>query len=477
MRRERPGASIWDRDHLGVTLGAIALVFLAAVEALAVTTVMPVVSAELHGEELFALSLSGPLATGVIGMVVSGAWSDRGGPRAPLYFAILLFMLGLLVAGAAPDIYTFVVGRLVQGLGGGGQIVALYVVVARLYPPELHSRMFASFSAAWVVPAMVGPFLAGAVAEFLHWRWTFFGVAGLTVLAFLRMAPRLRGAPLGPVPDATEGEGAGAGADPTLPTAGAAERAGGSITVRLVLATIVAVAAIGAGFAAELRPSTGWLVAAACVVVAGFAIRPLLPRGTLLIRRGLPSVILMRGVIAGAFFGSETYVPKLMMERFDFTPTFAGLALTVAGLTWTVASFTQGRYGERLGSTRIAMIGIGLMIAGVGGVLVSALLGVAPWLVVVGWGVGGAGMGLLYPWLSVLTLAYSTPQNSGFNLSALSISDSAGAALMIAIVGMAFLTFPIAGSGFPIVYLLAIVLLLFGVVPGSRLGRGRVVES
>ena len=74
-----------------------------------------------------------------------------------------------------------VVGRLVQGLGTGGQTVALYVVVARVYPPAMHGRVFAAFSAAWVVPSLIGPFLAGAVTEYLHWRWVFLGVALLTV--------------------------------------------------------------------------------------------------------------------------------------------------------------------------------------------------------------------------------------------------------------------------------------------------------
>ena len=95
----------------------------------------------------------------------------------PLYAAVALFVLGLVIAGLAATMPMLVVGRLVQGLGAGGQTVALYVVVARVYPPEMHGRVFAAFSAAWVVPSLVGPFLAGAVTEYLHWRWVFLGVA------------------------------------------------------------------------------------------------------------------------------------------------------------------------------------------------------------------------------------------------------------------------------------------------------------
>jgi len=188
--------TIWSARHAWVTAGSVALIFLAALQSLAVTTVMPVVSADLGGAALYAVAFSGTLATSVIGMVVVGAWSDRTGPVAPLTAAVALFVVGLVIAGLAPTMPVLVAGRLVQGLGTGGQVVALYVVTARVYPPSLHGRVFAAFSAAWVVPSLIGPFLAGAVAEFLHWRWVFLGVAVLTAAAFAMVALRLRGIPL-----------------------------------------------------------------------------------------------------------------------------------------------------------------------------------------------------------------------------------------------------------------------------------------
>lgn len=460
-------ATIWDRTRLGITIGSVVLIFLAAIEALAVTTVMPIVSDDLNGEALFAVAFSGTLATGVIGMVAAGAWSDRTGPRVPLYTSVVLFTIGLVVSGFAPDMYTFIAGRLIQGLGAGGQTVALYVVVARVYPPELHGRIFAAFAAAWVVPSMIGPFLAGAVAEFLHWRWAFLGVAVLTVLAFVLVVVRLRKVSL----DAAE-----YAADPASGDADPAGRApvpsGARIGVRLLLAVIVAVSAVAVGFAAEAPPAVGWPAALAAVVILGFAIVRLLPPGTLRARRGLPSVILMRGLAAGSFFAAEAYVPKLLMNRFDFSPTIAGLALTVAALAWSAASAVQGRHGDRLGSTRIVSISLPLLLAAVLGMLVVSATGQMPWLAVIVWGFAGAGMGLLYPRLTVLTLAYSTPANEGFNSSALSISDSTGSAVTIAIAGLVYLAFPLAGSGFPGVYLFTGALLVISLIPGLRLGDG-----
>ncbi|GAB3599055.1 MFS transporter [Microbacterium tumbae] len=442
-------ASIWDRQRRWVTAGAVALIFLAAIESLAVTTVMPVVSAALDGEALYAVAFAGTLATSVIGMVASGAWSDARGPRGALYAAVTLFLAGLVISGLALTMHQFLIGRLVQGLGAGGQTVALYVVVARLYPPQLHGRVFAAFAAAWVVPSMIGPFLAGATADYLDWRWAFLGVAVLTAAAFLTVAARLRGVDLG-------------AGEPL-------ER--GTVVVRLLLATVVAAAAVAVGFSADAPPGIGWPVATASVLVIGFAILRLVPRGTLRARRGLPSVVLMRGIVAGAFFAAEAYIPYLLMERFGFTATFAGIALMFAAFAWAGASALQGRFGERWGNRRIVLASLTLLILALLAVLTTAALGISPLLVVAGWALAGGGMGLLYPRLTVLTLAYSDGGNQGFNSSALSISDAAGSAVAIASAGLGVATLGGGVGAFGAVFAFCVVLVLVGAIPGFRLGH------
>lgn len=440
-------ASIWSPQYVWVTIGAVALIFLAAMQALAVTTVMPIVSADLDGDAPYAVAFAGTLATSVIGMVAVGAWSDRSGPKAPLYASVALFVVGLVIAGLAPTMEALVAGRLIQGLGSGGQTVALYVVVARVYPPAIHGRVFAAFSAAWVVPSLVGPFLAGAVTEFLHWRWVFIGVAVLTVAAFAMVALRLHGLPLH-----TE------------------EPSGGNVAARLGCAVAVAAGALALSLAGGLGEWAGVAVAASVVVIA-VAARPLLPPRTLRSERGLPSVILMRGLIAGALFGAEIYVPYLLIADYDFSPTWAGLGLTAAALLWATAADIQGRFGDRIGNARIALAGTALLLTSVVACAVTAWGQLHPAVLIVGWALAGAGMGLMYPRLTVLTLAYSTPQNQGFNSSALSISDSIGASMSIAVMGLVFTALSGTDAGFTAVFLIAAVLALLALVPGLRLGH------
>lgn len=454
-------AGIFHREYLLVTLGACALVFLAAFESLAVTTIMPLVSRELDGAAFYALAFAGPLATGVIGMVAAGNWSDRRGPVGPLYASVAMFVLGLLVAGTASTMPALVAGRLVQGLGGGAMTVALYVVIARVYPPALHPKIFAAFSAAWVIPSLVGPFAAGIVAQVLSWHWVFLGVVGLVVPALLMIVPALRG--LRGTPDGGTREGAAPGDMSTRKSTGYG---------RLAWAALAALAVLGLNLSARL-PVAGAVVAVAAVVVALTAVRPLVPRGTLTARRGLPSVILTRGLASAAFFGAEVYLPYLLVERYSFSPTFAGLALTGGAVSWAAGSAVQGRLGARLDHRRAVRIGAAMVLGAVVLVLVTTLLSWPAAVAIAAWVVAGGGMGLMYARLSVMTLALSTRDNEGFNSSAMSISDSLGGALSLATTGIIFAAFPTAAASFGGVFALTALIGVAAVVVAPRVAGRR----
>ena len=456
-QEEPPG--IYSARYLWVTIGTCALVFLAAFESLAVTTIMPLVSADLDGASLYALAFAGPLASGVVGMVVAGNWSDRNGPVAPLITSVAVFIAGLIIAGTAVDMWMLVVGRLVQGLGSGAMNVALYVVVARIYPPALHAKIFAGFAAAWVIPSLIGPFAAGVVAELTSWHWVFLGVVGLILVAMLMVVPALKMLT----------------GDPDFGVEGRPRWAAGPIAWALLAATAV----LGLNLSAQLDGAFVGIVAVLAIGIALLAVKPLVPTGTLRAARGLPTVILVRGLIAAAFFGAEVYIPYLLTEQYDFSPAFAGLALTGAALTWASASWLQGRLGDALTHVRAMWIGSLLVLASILIAVLTSAAGLSPVVIIAGWLLGGAGMGLMYPRLSVLTLAYSTERDQGFNSSALSISDSLGGALALASTGIVFTA--LAGMGgawsFTGCFALAAAIGCAAVAVGSRVGTGRRVTG
>jgi MFS family permease len=433
------GAALWT-----TSLGSCALVFLSAFESLAVTTIMPVISAEFHGAGLYAMAFAGPMATGIVGMVVAGTWSDRSGPAPSLYAAVALFAGGLLVCGLAGSMEVLVAGRLVQGFGGGAITVALYVLVARAYPPPEHPAIFAAFAAAWVVPSMVGPLVAGFIADTVGWRWVFLGVVVLVAAATLMIRPALQNLPPQPRDGVRDW---------------ALRRLGWS-----VFAAVAVLALNRAGIVEGIGP---WLAIAAAGV-ALLAVRPLLPQGTLLARRGLPSVILARAAASASFMGCEVYLPYLLTSAYGYPPTLAGLALTGSALAWAGGSAIQGRLGDRLPHARAVLLGGLLLLLGTAAIAVAELADLPGTVAIAGLAGAGGGMGLVYPRLSVLTLSLSEPASQGFNSSALVIADSFGAAFSLAITGVVFAAFGAAGFG--AVFVFVFVLALGMLWPGLRVG-------
>lgn len=412
---------LW-RERRTTSLAMFALVVLVAFESFAVTTVMPEVAGVLDGRALYAFAFAGPLATGVVGMVLAGAWADRRGPAAPFTAGTVVFVLGLVVAGLATTMPVLVAGRLAQGLGGGVVNVTLLVAVARAYPAVLHPRVFAWFSTAWVLPSIVGPAVAGFLAELAGWRWVFLGVALLVVPATVPLLGAVRG--LGPV---GHGDTPGTAGGPTV-----RDDAGR----RMLWAVLVAAAVLALNVAAQLPRPWSAPVAVVAAVAALTAARPLLPRGTLRARTGLPSVITTRVLVSGAFFGAQVYVPYLLVDRDGWSTSASGLGLSTAALAWSAASMVQGRLGHRLPSRTAVRTGTALVAVAVVGTTVVTVLGLPAWAVVAVWTAAGAGMGMASSRLNVLVLGWSTPRDQGRNSAAHTIGDSVGASLALALTGV-----------------------------------------
>jgi MFS family permease len=411
------GEGVLGRSYRALSIGIVSVVLLIAFEATAVGTAMPVAARELDGVALYAFAFSGYFTTSLFGMVLAGQWADRRGPLGALTAGIAGFGAGLLLSGTAGAMWLFILGRAVQGFGGGLVIVALYVVVGRAYPERLRPAIMAAFAAGWVVPSIVGPLAAGAVTEHLGWRWVFVGIPVLVVFPLVLALPQIRRRAAGPV------DGGGPGAIDRR-------------RIRLALGI-----SLGAGLlqyaAQDLRPLSllPGLVGIALLVPA---VLGLLPRGTYRAARGLPSVVLLRGVAAGSFVAAESFVPLMLVTQRGLSPTLAGFSLAAGGGTWALGSWVQSRarvepYRDRL--MTVGMVLVAAAIAGAPSVLVHS---VPVWAVAVAWGFGCFGMGLVISSTSVLLLHLSAPEEAGTNSAALQISDGLSNAVLLAAGGAAF---------------------------------------
>ncbi|MER0446043.1 MFS transporter [Streptomyces sp. Edi4] len=412
---------ILGRERRALSFGIVTVVLLIAFEATAVGTAMPVAARRLGGVSLYAFAFSAYFTTSLFGMVVAGQWADRRGPLGALGVGISGFAAGLVLSGTAMNMWTFIAGRAVQGLGGGLVIVAVYVVVGRAYPARLQPTIMAAFAAGWVVPSVVGPLVAGTVTEQLGWRWVFLGIPVLVVFPLALALPATRRIASGP-------------ADPAAPVEPFDRR---RIKLALGIST-------GAGLLQYAGQDLRWLsvlpflAGAALLGPAVVGPRALLPHGTWRSARGLPSVVLLRGVAAGSFIVAESFVPLMLVTERGLTPTMAGLSLAVGGVTWALGSYVQARprveaHRERFMVAGMVLVALAILAAP------SVLLPAVPvWVVAVAWGVGCFGMGVVITSTSVLLLKLSAPREAGANSAALQISDGLCNVLLLAGGGAGF---------------------------------------
>jgi MFS family permease len=393
-------------DLRGTTSGLVLVITLIAFEAMAVATALPTAVRELHGLAWYGWSFTAFLVGTVVGMVTSGEVSDRGGARRPLLAGIGLFGVGMVLAGAAPAMAVFVLGRAVQGFGSGLVIVAVYVVIGGLYAEEFRPRIFAYLSAAWVLPALVGPVLSGLIAQHLSWRLVFLGLAPFVAAGVGLLLPVLR----------------------RTPPAQGGDRPGGAPRWPFALATAAGIALVQ--YAGQ---HLTWLTvpgAATGVVLLAVGLRRLLPPGTGAVRRGVPAAVAFRGMLAGSFFAVESLVPLTLTVVHGLSPAQAGAPLTVGALGWSSASWWQGRHPDL---PRHRLLRAGFVFVGVAAVGMAAvsLPGAPPWLAFPVWAVAGLGAGLTMPSTSILLLSLTPAADRGVNSAALQISDAVGSAVCI----------------------------------------------
>ncbi len=382
-----------------------------ATEAMAISTVMPLVESDLGDIWLYGWAFSAFFLGDLIGIVVGGRAADRVHPVGPLLVGLVVFTVGLVVGGLAPSMAVLVAGRFLQGVGAGVVPAVAYVCVARGFDVADRPRVFAIMSTAWVVPSLVAPLLASAVATTVGWRWVFLGLVPVTIAAGVLAAVSLRG---------LESSSPG-GHEPTP------------------LARVVMLVVGAAMLLSGLGGDSVWT--AVPLVVGGLvlgvpALRALVPTGTFRAAVGLPAAVLIRGVLTCSFFAANAYLSLAVTSVRGASTLFAGVVLASASFTWTAGAWAQARLMASWGPARLVRLAGIVLVAGLV-LMIPSLLDVVPlWLWVIASCVAGLGIGLGYAPLSSVALAEAEAGREGVASSSLQLTDVLGMALGTGIGGV-----------------------------------------
>ncbi len=383
-----------------------------AFDDLALSTMLPSVAADLGGDGLYGASFLAFLLSNLASLVAAGYWIDRVGVARPFVLAIVLFCAGLLLGMFAPSMVVFVFGRALQGLGGGAIQAVVSAVIVIAWQGAARQRAISWATTSWMVPALVGPLLAGGVTMHGNWRYVFAGLTALALLTLFMVLPRL--------PPASSARALTAEVMP-LPLRAVRDALG------VALGTGIALLGLDRGGYA------GHVLLLCGLVVLWRPLQASLPTGFWAARSTLAAALLLRLLACAVFFGLEAWLPWTAQRAGLASPLVAGFILSASAAGWTAATWWVDGALPRLGALRILWLASALLLLG-SALACAALTHYASIaLAFFAWTIAGLGMGLCYPVVATLAMASAETGREGHLSMMMGLTDTLGITAAIGI--------------------------------------------
>lgn len=424
-------ASIWDKSNIALTLGSIMAVTIAAFQGLAIATITPVLTQDLDGEHLYGWVFNAFLIPQIVGTVLGGREVDRRPPWHVFYPALALFAIGLIICSFSDSMGMLLFGRAFIGFGCGAMFSTVYAIISASYEDELRPSILAAISTAWVVPSLIGPVIAGIVADNFGWRWVFVGLIPLVIASgaltwktysVVRIqqdasAARLNRSRL-PLAFVLASGTFLFLAGPDLP---ALSRLVGDGLSNIPMVILIVVTIIG-------------------LILIVPTLKRLLPEGTFALKPMLPAAIGMRSLTFGGFAITETYVVYSLKEFGGLSSSQAGIILTVGSLTWTAGSILQARMDRKGGSDarpmRMLFGALGMLIGSAVIVMDVTISQDIHWpLAMASWALVGLGIGICFTTATAVAFQYAPKGQDGLVSSSFLLLDLFANAIGVGIGG------------------------------------------
>ena len=386
-----------------------------------IATIMPAMVGDLSGVELVGWSL----AIYELGAISAGAAAGRLVSYVPLrtnmVVAALFYAAGALICAAAPSMPAFLLGRLIEGLGGGALVSLAFVSVERLFQRAIWPQLFAIISAIWGVAAFTGPLFGAVVAEALSWRWAFglFSVAGFVMAAASFLV--LTGS-------ATKVDHRSEGALPPFPF------------IPLGCLAIAVVLIASAGVSIELVRSSVLLVLGLVGLGLFFKLDARMPAARLFPSRlfdwrtKVGSGMTMVAAFSVATCSFTIYGPLILTSLHGIPVLTTGYIIAAESIAWSVLSILVANAPPR--RERLIVVGGALMIAaGIAGFAYAVPAGSIP--LILGCAVlQGGGFGIAWPFVTRVIVAAAPDAERTIASSAVPTMQRIGYAVGAALCGI-----------------------------------------
>lgn len=334
------GAAVQEQvpGNVLVSIGALLLgMLLAALDQTIVSTALPTIVSDLGGMDHLSWVVTAYLLAATAATPLWGKLGDQYGRKRLFQTAIVIFLVGSALCGAAQDMTQLIVFRAVQGLGGGGLMVLSMAVVGDLVPPRERGRYQGLFGAVFGATSVLGPLLGGLFTQHASWRWVFYvnlpvGVVALAVIAAVLRIPRR--------------------------TQRHVIDYLGTFLIAAVATCLVLVASLGgttwgwgSGQIVALAV-LGVVLAVAFVAVERRAAEPVLPLKLFRLRTFTLAAVISF-VVGFAMFGAMTYLPTFLQVVQGISPTMSGVHMLPMVLGLLLASTASGQIVSRTGRWKV----------------------------------------------------------------------------------------------------------------------------
>ena len=322
------------RSILLLFIGLMVAMLLSALDQTIFSTALPTIVGELDGVNHMLWVTTAYILAATIMMPVYGKLGDLIGRKGLFIGAITIFMFGSIVGGLAPDMTWLIVGRAIQGLGGGGLMILSQAIIADVVPARERGRYMGAIGGVFALASVAGPLLGGWFTESIGWRWAFWMNLPLGALAILAAIMLLK------LPKNTNRK-------PTIDVAGMVLLAITSTAIVLVTTwggtqydwdslTIISLIAIAV------------IAGVSFVLVERAAAEPIMPLHMFKERNFVLTTA--SGLITGiAMFGAIAYMPTYLQMVTGVNATQAGLLMIPMMAALLVSSVGSGQLVSRTG--------------------------------------------------------------------------------------------------------------------------------
>lgn len=407
------------RQILVVLGGLMTGMFLAALDQSIVGVALPQIVSDLGGLNHLSWVVTAYLLTSTASTPLWGKISDLYGRRSIFQAAIVVFLIGSIVAGLADSMMVLIAGRSVQGLGAGGLMALALATIGDVIPPRERGRYQGYFGAVFGLSSVAGPLLGGWLTDGPGWRWIFWinvpiGIAALVVTSLYLRIPRIR-------------------RDHTIDYTGAA------LVVGSVSAILLYTAWAGEeyGWSDPLSLSLLGAGIALAVIFALWEARakePIIPLRLFRSRVFSPTVI-YTVVIGLSMFGGLIYMPIYLQVVLGMSPMESGLALVPMMVGIFTTSIASGQAMTRTGRYKVYPIA-GALITALGMLLLATLGSSTPyWQIALYVFTLGAGLGFTMQVVVTIVQNSVDRRDMGTATSAVTFFRTLGGAFGTAIFG------------------------------------------